>query len=106
MDIRSRIALWKRAQGQPSFSSGLQVGLVITSFCFRDWGLLYWTSADVCFTIAVTKEDVQDHFKDGPGTISETKLMSGFGFIEYEDKADASDVVPGKHQSHFSSHLT
>ena len=72
-----------------------------TSFCFRDWGLLYWTSADVCFTFAVTKEDIQDHFKDGPGTIAEVKLMSGFGFIEYEDKADASDVVPGKHQTCF-----
>ena len=44
---------------------------------------------------AVTKDDIQNHFKEGPGTISEIKLMSGFGFIEYTDKADARDVVPG-----------
>ena len=25
--------------------------------------------------------------------------MSGFGFIEYEDKADARDVVPGKQEN-------
>lgn len=45
---------------------------------------------------AVTKEDVENHFKEGPGKIGEIKLMSGFGFIEYEDKADARDVVPGE----------
>ena len=43
----------------------------------------------------VTKEDIANHFKEGPGTITETKIMNGFGFIEYEDPADARDVVPG-----------
>jgi hypothetical protein len=48
-----------------------------------------------------TKEDVQSHFAThGTGTIKEIKLMSGFGFIEYEDPMDARDVVPGK-----SSHM-
>ncbi|KAL8733262.1 MAG: hypothetical protein Q9181_003657 [Wetmoreana brouardii] len=42
----------------------------------------------------VTKEDIQQHFKDAPGTIAEVKLMNGFGFIEYEDAVDARDVVP------------
>lgn len=43
----------------------------------------------------VTKEDIQNHFKDGPGSITEIKLMNGFGFIEYDDAVDARDVVPG-----------
>ncbi|KAK4697186.1 hypothetical protein P7C71_g846, partial [Lecanoromycetidae sp. Uapishka_2] len=42
----------------------------------------------------VTKEDIQTHFKDGTGTITEIKLMNGFGFIEYDDALDARDVVP------------
>ncbi|KAI4106328.1 MAG: hypothetical protein LQ339_003065 [Xanthoria mediterranea] len=42
----------------------------------------------------VTKEDIQTHFKEAPGTIAEVKLMNGFGFIEYEDAMDARDVVP------------
>ncbi|KAL9594954.1 MAG: hypothetical protein Q9219_006734 [cf. Caloplaca sp. 3 TL-2023] len=42
----------------------------------------------------VTKEDIQNHFKDAAGTIAEVKLMNGFGFIEYEDAMDARDVVP------------
>ncbi|KAL8654987.1 MAG: hypothetical protein Q9226_003223 [Calogaya cf. arnoldii] len=42
----------------------------------------------------VTKEDIQTHFKEAPGTIAEVKLMNGFGFIEYEDAVDARDVVP------------
>ena len=45
---------------------------------------------------AVTKEDIQTHFKDGTGNITEVKLMNGFGFIEYDDAMDARDVVPGK----------
>lgn len=44
----------------------------------------------------MTKEDIQNHFKDANGTIAEVKLMNGFGFIEYEDAMDARDVVPGK----------
>ncbi|KAL8768620.1 MAG: hypothetical protein Q9209_005179 [Squamulea sp. 1 TL-2023] len=42
----------------------------------------------------VTKEDIQNHFKEAAGTIAEVKLMNGFGFIEYEDAMDARDVVP------------
>lgn len=44
----------------------------------------------------MTKEDIQGHFKDGTGNITEVKLMNGFGFIEYDDPMDARDVVPGK----------
>ncbi|KAI4183732.1 MAG: hypothetical protein L6R41_005228 [Letrouitia leprolyta] len=47
----------------------------------------------------VTKEDIQNHFKEAPGTIAEVKLMNGFGFIEYEDAIDAQDVVPRYHGS-------
>ncbi|KAI4130334.1 MAG: hypothetical protein LQ338_001769 [Usnochroma carphineum] len=47
----------------------------------------------------VTKEDIQNHFKDANGTIAEVKLMNGFGFIEYEDAMDARDVVPAYHGS-------
>ncbi|KAL8846678.1 MAG: hypothetical protein Q9221_008237 [Calogaya cf. arnoldii] len=47
----------------------------------------------------VTKEDIQTHFKEAPGTIAEVKLMNGFGFIEYEDAMDARDVVPTFHGS-------
>ncbi|MCJ1453255.1 hypothetical protein MMC28_003601 [Mycoblastus sanguinarius] len=47
----------------------------------------------------VTKEDIQNHFKDGTGTITEIKLMNGFGFIEYDDALDARDVVPAFHGS-------
>lgn len=46
--------------------------------------------------LAVTKEDIQTHFKEARGTIAEVKLMNGFGFIEYQDAMDARDVVPGK----------
>ncbi|KAH0533908.1 hypothetical protein FGG08_007470 [Glutinoglossum americanum] len=43
-----------------------------------------------------TKKDVEEHFKKhGAGEITEVKLMSGFGFIEYKDSLDAMDVVPG-----------
>ncbi|KAI4144119.1 MAG: hypothetical protein L6R39_004315, partial [Caloplaca ligustica] len=47
----------------------------------------------------VTKEDIQNHFKEANGTIAEVKLMNGFGFIEYEDAMDARDVVPAYHGS-------
>lgn len=47
--------------------------------------------------ITVTKQDIEEHFSThGSGKITEIKLMSGFGFIEYEDAMDARDVVPGK----------
>ncbi|EER37223.1 conserved hypothetical protein [Histoplasma capsulatum H143] len=44
----------------------------------------------------VTKQEIEDHFNShhGSGKITEIKLMSGFGFIEYEDAMDAKDVVP------------
>ncbi|KAI9771692.1 MAG: hypothetical protein M1840_001908 [Geoglossum simile] len=43
----------------------------------------------------VTRKDIEDHFKKhGAGEITEVKLMSGFGFIEYKDSLDAMDVVP------------
>ena len=57
--------------------------------------LSFWNTADHPLRPAVTKEDIQTHFKDGPGTITETKLMNGFGFIEYDNALDARDVVPG-----------
>ena len=50
----------------------------------------------IAYRTTVTKEDIQNHFKDGSGTITEIKLMNGFGFIEYDDAMDARDVVPGK----------
>ena len=47
--------------------------------------------------LSVTKQDIEEHFSShGSGKIMEIKLMSGFGFIEYEDGMDARDVVPGK----------
>jgi RNA recognition motif-containing protein len=54
-------------------------------------------SADLHTPSAVTKEDIQEHFKThGAGNITEVKLMNGFGFVEYDDPLDARDVVPGK----------
>jgi RNA recognition motif-containing protein len=42
-----------------------------------------------------TKADVEAYFQThGTGEITEVKLMSGFGFIEYRDPMDARDVVP------------
>lgn len=53
--------------------------------------------ADLHLRPSVTKEDIQEHFKThGTGTITEVKIMNGFGFIEYDDAMDARDVVPGK----------
>lgn len=58
----------------------------------------FWSSADPPVHFPVTKEEIQDHFAaHGAGTIKEIKLMTGFGFIEYEDAMDARDVVPGIH---------
>ncbi|GAD94709.1 pre-RNA splicing factor Srp2, putative [Paecilomyces variotii No. 5] len=52
--------------------------------------------------ITVTKQDIEEHFSThGSGKITEIKLMSGFGFIEYEDAMDARDVVPAFHGSDF-----
>ncbi|SLM34875.1 RNA recognition motif domain [Lasallia pustulata] len=52
----------------------------------------------------VTKEDIQKHFgTHGTGTITEIKLMTGFGFLEYEDPMDARDVVPAYRTSYITS---
>jgi len=49
-----------------------------------------------------TKADVEAHFAThGTGEITEIKLMSGFGFIEYKDAMDARDVVPAFHGTEF-----
>ena len=70
---------------------------MIASFHLLSFGLALWTAADSPNLFAVTKEDIQAHFsKDGTGTITEVKLMNGFGFIEYDDPLDARDMVPGK----------
>lgn len=43
------------------------------------------------------KDEIQDFFNEyGHGTITEIKLMDGFGFIQYDSEADAKDVVPGE----------
>ncbi|CAG8001165.1 unnamed protein product [Penicillium salamii] len=50
----------------------------------------------------VTKGDIEEHFSShGSGKITEIKLMSGFGFIEYDDQLDARDIVPAFHGSDF-----
>jgi hypothetical protein len=44
-----------------------------------------------------TKADIENHFASGGGNrIAEVKLMTGFGFVEYQDAADASDAVERK----------
>ncbi|MCJ1410164.1 hypothetical protein MMC19_004249 [Ptychographa xylographoides] len=59
-----------------------------------------WIAADSQPPSAVTKEDIQEHFKShGAGNITEVKLMNGFGFVEYDDPMDARDVVPAFHGS-------
>lgn len=74
--------------------------LALEKFIHHVYSLLRWSvnriAADHQIPPAVTKEDIQAHFKDGTGTITEVKLMNGFGFIEYDDPMDARDVVPGK----------
>ncbi len=44
----------------------------------------------------VSKEDIQEHFKEASGKILDIKLMTGFGFIEYDNPIDTRDIVPGK----------
>lgn len=47
------------------------------------------------------KQEVEDFFKEhGTGNIVEVKLMNGFGFIQYDNEADAKDVVPGTKKNH------
>lgn len=62
----------------------------------------------VLFPTTVTKGDIEEHFSShGSGKITEIKLMSGFGFIEYDDQLDARDIVPGtKHPIYPSCVLT
>ncbi|KAH8146456.1 uncharacterized protein LAJ45_09402 [Morchella importuna] len=48
------------------------------------------------------KQEVEDFFKEhGSGNIVEVKLMNGFGFIQYDNEADAKDVVPAYHGRDF-----
>jgi len=42
----------------------------------------------------VSKQELEDLFTDY-GKIIDTKIMNGFGFVEFEDPMDAKDVVPG-----------
>jgi RNA recognition motif. (a.k.a. RRM, RBD, or RNP domain) len=60
--------------------------------------LLRFGYADLGFPgFSVTKDEINEYFKShGAGNITEVKLMTGFGFLEYEDPMDARDVVPGK----------
>ena len=46
----------------------------------------------------VTKQDIEDLFRDGglQGEIKEIKLMNGFGFAELSDPNDAGDAVSRK----------
>lgn len=63
------------------------------------FGLDSWLSGASFLDVhsPVTKQDIEDHFNShGSGKITEIKLMTGFGFIEYEDAMDAKDVVPGE----------
>ncbi|KAI5299687.1 hypothetical protein KEM56_003036, partial [Ascosphaera pollenicola] len=41
----------------------------------------------------VSKQELEDLFTDY-GKITDTKIMNGFGFVEFEDPMDAKDVVP------------
>ena len=72
-----------------------------TFACVRR-GILHFSSFAVAGLTAdelsaATKQDIEEHFSShGSGKITEIKLMSGFGFIEYEDAMDARDVVPGE----------
>lgn len=48
------------------------------------------------------KQEVEDFFNEnGHGTITEVKLMDGFGFIQYESPDDAKDIVPNFHGREF-----
>ncbi|KAK2750969.1 hypothetical protein FQN57_000044 [Myotisia sp. PD_48] len=50
----------------------------------------------------ITKQDIEEHFGSAnAGKITEVKLMSNFGFIEYEDALDAKDIVPAYHGTDF-----
>jgi hypothetical protein len=41
------------------------------------------------------KQEVEAFFNEyGHGTITEVKLMDGFGFIQYDNPDDAKDIVP------------
>ena len=67
----------------------------------------YRITADLQPPSAVSKEDIQEHFKaHGAGNITEVKLMNGFGFVEYDDPMDARDVVPGLFESSFADLCT
>ncbi|TGZ81459.1 hypothetical protein EX30DRAFT_263894 [Ascodesmis nigricans] len=49
-----------------------------------------------------TEKEIEDFFKEiGHGTITEIKLMDGFGFIQYDSADDAKDIVPTFHGRDF-----
>jgi RNA recognition motif-containing protein len=48
------------------------------------------------------KQEIEDFFNEsGHGTITEIKLMDGFGFIQYDNADDAKDIVPAFHGKEF-----
>lgn len=47
------------------------------------------------------KSEIEEFFKEHPGNIVEIKLMTGFGFIQYDNEADAKEVVPAFHGRDF-----
>ncbi|KAI5800906.1 hypothetical protein FPQ18DRAFT_365508 [Pyronema domesticum] len=48
------------------------------------------------------RQEVEDFFNEnGHGTITEVKLMDGFGFIQYDSPDDAKDIVPNFHGKDF-----
>ncbi|KAG9018147.1 hypothetical protein FRB90_012110 [Tulasnella sp. 427] len=48
----------------------------------------------------IRSDDVKKHF-EGFGTITECRVMTGFGFIEFENSRDAEDVVNNFHNKPF-----
>ena len=89
--------------GLPLYQNGSLLGILA---CFLFSFFFFFFGQDSCLdrveltigvAVSVTKQDIEEHFgSHGSGKITEIKLMSGFGFIEYEDAMDARDVVPGK----------
>lgn len=87
---------------QCSCTGGL--GWTLGTPFFESWAHDFRIVADHRAPPSVTKEDIMEHFKShGAGTITEVKLMNGFGFIEYDDAMDARDVVPGNCSPGFRS---
>ncbi|KAI5284098.1 hypothetical protein KEM52_003077 [Ascosphaera acerosa] len=51
-------------------------------------------------TAPVSRQELEDLFADY-GKIIDTKIMNGFGFVEFGDSADAKDAVPAFHGTTF-----